>query len=81
MIKFLADESFNNQIIRGILRQAPAIGIVRVQDVNLSGVDDPTVLTWAAAAGRIHCSNPRCCYDDYLCLPTYSRWIIHAWII
>jgi len=53
MIKFLADENFNNQIVRGILRQAPAIDIVRVQDVNLSGIDDPTVLAWAAESGRI----------------------------
>ncbi|MFE1748496.1 DUF5615 family PIN-like protein [Coleofasciculus sp. H7-2] len=27
--------------------------IVRVQDVGLSGVDDPTVLEWAAQEGRI----------------------------
>ncbi|NEP19544.1 MAG: hypothetical protein F6J97_22070 [Leptolyngbya sp. SIO4C1] len=53
MVKFLADENFNNQIIRGVLRQNPDVGIVRVQDVELSGVDDPTVLAWAAEEGRI----------------------------
>ena len=53
MTRFLADENFNNQIVRGILRQAPSIDIVRVQDVGLSGVDDPTVLAWAAETGRI----------------------------
>lgn len=53
MTRFLADENFNNPIVRGVLRQAPEIDIVRVQDVNLSGVDDPTVLEWAAAEGRI----------------------------
>lgn len=37
MTRFLADENFNNQIVRGILRQAPSIDIdiVRVQDVGL----------------------------------------------
>ena len=54
MTRFLADENFNNQIVRGILRQAPSIDIVRVQDVGLSGVDDPTVLAWAAETGRTH---------------------------
>ncbi|MEB3267814.1 MAG: DUF5615 family PIN-like protein [Leptolyngbya sp.] len=53
MTSFLADENFNNQIVRGIRRQNPHIDIVRVQDVDLSGADDPTVLAWAAAAGRI----------------------------
>jgi len=53
MSQFLADENFNNQIVRGVLRQNPNVDIVRVQDVNLSGVDDPTVLAWAAEEGRI----------------------------
>ncbi len=53
MVRFLADENFNNQIVRGILRQNPDIDIVRVQDVDLSGADDPTVLAWAAQEARI----------------------------
>jgi Domain of unknown function (DUF5615) len=53
MVRFLADENFNNQIVRGILRQNSNIDLVRVQDVGLSGVDDPTVLAWAAQEGRI----------------------------
>ena len=53
MTRFLADENFNNQIVRGILRQDPDIDIVRVQDVDLSGVDDPTVLAWAAKEERL----------------------------
>ncbi|MEL6442494.1 MAG: DUF5615 family PIN-like protein [Cyanobacteria bacterium J06621_8] len=53
MIQFLADENFNNQIVRGVLRQRPNIDIVRVQDVGSSGEDDPEVLSWAAQEGRI----------------------------
>ena len=30
-----------------------AADFVRVQDVGLSGADDPTVLEWAAAQGRV----------------------------
>ncbi|MEL6604648.1 MAG: DUF5615 family PIN-like protein [Cyanobacteria bacterium J06614_10] len=53
MIKFLADENFNNQIVRGVLRQNPIIDIARVQDVGLQGKDDPNVLDWAAKDERI----------------------------
>ena len=53
MVRFLADENFNNQIVRGILRQNPDIDIVRIQDVDLSGADDPTILAWAAQEERI----------------------------
>lgn len=53
MTRFLADENFNNQIVRGVLRQAPDTDIIRVQDVDLSGVDDLTILAWAAEAKRI----------------------------
>lgn len=53
MTRFLADENFNNQVVRGVLRQSPDIDIVRVQDVSLSGADDPAVLAWAAKKGRI----------------------------
>ncbi|NJL01352.1 MAG: DUF5615 family PIN-like protein [Spirulinaceae cyanobacterium SM2_1_0] len=53
MARFLADENFNNQIVRGILRQAPNIDIVRIQDVDLLGANDATVLERAATAGQI----------------------------
>lgn len=53
MVRFLADENFNNQIVRGVLRQSPDIDIVRIQDVGLSGADDSTVLAWAAQEGQI----------------------------
>jgi hypothetical protein len=53
MVRFLTDENFNNQIVRGILRQNPDVDIVRVQDVGLIEADDPTVLEWAAQQGRV----------------------------
>jgi predicted nuclease of predicted toxin-antitoxin system len=53
MLKLLADENFDNTIIRGLFRRNPTLDIVRVQDVGLSGQDDPTVLEWAAQEGRI----------------------------
>ncbi|MDJ0702594.1 MAG: DUF5615 family PIN-like protein [Leptolyngbyaceae cyanobacterium MO_188.B28] len=53
MLKLLADENFDNTIIRGLLRRNPRIDIVRVQDVELSGQDDPAVLAGAAKENRV----------------------------
>ena len=48
-----ADENFNNNIVRGLFRRNPQLDIVRIQDVGLSGADDPTILEWAAEEGRV----------------------------
>src|SRR5574342_95899 len=53
MLRFVADENFNNAILRGLLRRNPNLDILRVQDVGLSGADDPTVLEWSAREYRI----------------------------
>jgi hypothetical protein len=52
-MRFLADENFDNRILRGLLRKDPTADIVRVQDTEIVGADDPTVLEWAAGEGRI----------------------------
>jgi hypothetical protein len=53
MLRFLVDEDFNNDIVRGVRRRNSSIDMVRVQDEDLSGADDPTVLEWAAQNGRV----------------------------
>lgn len=53
MLRFAADENFNNDILRGMRRREPDLDIVRVQDVGLSGVDDPSILLWAVEEGRV----------------------------
>jgi len=53
MIFLAADENFNNDIVRGLLRRKPDLDIVRIQDEGLSGADDQAVLEWAAQQGRI----------------------------
>jgi hypothetical protein len=53
MLKLLADENFNNDIVRGLWRRKSTLDIVRVQDVEVSGADDPTVLEWAAREKRV----------------------------
>jgi hypothetical protein len=53
MLTLAADENFNNDIVRGLLRRRPDLDIVRVQDAGLSGKEDADVLEWAAQENRI----------------------------
>jgi hypothetical protein len=48
-----ADENFNGNIVRGLFRRQPALDLVRLQEVGLSGAEDPEVLAWAAREGRV----------------------------
>lgn len=52
-MKFAADENFDNRILRGLLRRQPDLDIIRIQDTDVAGADDPTILEWAANEGRI----------------------------
>ena len=53
MLKLAADENFNAAIVRGLLRAAPELDVVTVQEAGLAGAADPDVLEWAASAGRV----------------------------
>ncbi|MCI0711667.1 MAG: DUF5615 family PIN-like protein [Chloroflexi bacterium] len=53
MIRFLLDENFNGKIVRGLRSRKPDVDLVRIQDTELSGADDPNVLEWAAQEERI----------------------------
>ncbi|KXK52345.1 MAG: DUF5615 family PIN-like protein [Anaerolineae bacterium] len=47
-MKFLADENFNNDILRGVWRRIPSFVFIRVQDTEIAGADDDRVLDYAA---------------------------------
>jgi hypothetical protein len=47
-MRLLADENFNNAILRGVWRRIPGAVFVRVQDTELAGAEDPLVLAYAA---------------------------------
>lgn len=53
MLPLAADENFNNDILRGLLRRRPDLDIRRVQNAELSGANDETVLEWAARESRL----------------------------
>jgi hypothetical protein len=51
--RFLADENFNQRIVRGLIRRSPELDVLAVQEVGLSGAADAEVLEWAANELRI----------------------------
>ena len=59
MLRLLADENLNADIVRGLLLRRPDLDVVRVQDVGLAGADDPAVLAWAADHNRIILTHDR----------------------
>ena len=65
MLKLLADENFNGEIHRGLLRLLPNLDLIRVQDVGLLSADDPTILEWAAENGRIVLTHVRATFPDF----------------
>jgi predicted nuclease of predicted toxin-antitoxin system len=53
VIRLLADENFNGDIVRGLQRRIPTIDVPRVQDLVIRGADDAAVLEWSAEEGRL----------------------------
>lgn len=53
MLRLAADENFNNDIVRGLLRRKPDLDIARLQDVGLSAAVDAAILEWCTQEGRI----------------------------
>jgi Domain of unknown function (DUF5615) len=52
-MKFLADENFQGDMLRGILAAFPELDIVRVQDTHFSGAKDEILLEEAAKQNAI----------------------------
>ena len=59
MLRLLADENSNDDIVRGLLLRQPDVDIVRVRDVGLAGAEDPQILEWAADNGCIILTHDR----------------------
>lgn len=65
MLRLAADENFNNEIVRGLIRRQSDLDIVRIQDAGLLSADDPSVLAWAAGEGRILLTHDRATMPDF----------------
>jgi predicted nuclease of predicted toxin-antitoxin system len=53
VLRFLADENFNRDIVEGLLQRELDLDIVCAQDVGLTSTPDRTILAWAAQEDRI----------------------------
>lgn len=53
MIRFIADENFDGNIIKGLRDKYPQVDIITVQEVGLSGTPDPEILAWATLTDRV----------------------------
>jgi len=72
MLRFAADENFNNHIVRGLARRKPGLDVVRVQDAGLSGAPDPEILAWATREGRILLTH------DVTTMPQHAERVVRA---
>jgi hypothetical protein len=60
VIRFLADEDFNNDILRGVLRRTSGLDVARVQDIGPRGADGDAVLRARGPQRRVNAqSRPR----------------------
>jgi predicted nuclease of predicted toxin-antitoxin system len=65
MLRLLADENFNDDIVRGLLLRQPDLNIVCTRDVGLSSAEDPDILAWAAENNRIVLTYDRATMSDF----------------
>lgn len=52
-LKLAADENFNGNIVRGVLRRNADLDVVTAQEAGLSSATDPEILAWAAREERV----------------------------
>jgi hypothetical protein len=65
-LKVAADENFDNRILRGLLRVIPNLDVIRIQDTEIFGLEDPAVLEWCMTERRVLLSH------DYKTIPKYA---------
>ncbi len=53
VVRFLADENFDQRITLGLRRNAPALDIQTAREAGLLGMPDPAVLAYAADENRV----------------------------
>jgi hypothetical protein len=53
VIKLLADQDFNERILRGLRRREPTLDLVRVRQLGLSAAEDAVILERAAMEDRV----------------------------
>jgi len=65
MLRLLADENFNGDVVRGLRLRQPELDLIRVPDVGLAGAEDAAILAWAAVNDRIVLTHDRATMANY----------------
>ena len=73
MLPVLADENFNQRILRGLKLRISKLNLIVAQSAGLCGASDPTLLAWAAEQGRVVLSHDRQTLPRYAYLRIRSR--------
>jgi predicted nuclease of predicted toxin-antitoxin system len=68
-MKFVADENFNGPLFAALSKALPPGALARVQELGLSGADDPMILQWAADHQSIVLTHDEATFKDF----AYSR--------
>jgi len=53
VLRLLADQNFDERILRGVRKDLPDIDLVLVRHVGLKDAADPVILAWAAEDARL----------------------------
>lgn len=64
-VKYLLDADLPAAIFSGLKREDPSIDVLRVQQVGLRTAQDPEILAFAAAEGRILVSKDKATMRDF----------------
>lgn len=66
MIRVLADENFNGDLLRALCAAEPDLDVVRAQDCGLEGAPDSELLEWAAHEKRVLLTHDRRTIPSYV---------------
>lgn len=65
MLRFLADQNFDGDIVRGLLRRLRDLDLVSAYEADLSEAPDPDLLEWAAEQERVVLTHDRRTMPDH----------------
>ena len=78
MLRLLAGQNFNGDVVRGLLLRQSDLAIVRTQDVGLFGADDLDILVWAADNNRVVLTHDRAT-PRWFCPAFAAAWADGPW--
>lgn len=53
MLRFIADQNFDLDIVRGLITRVPRLDVITAYEAGVSEYEDPDLLRWGAERGRI----------------------------